>query len=154
MSVLGDFFPESFKDDFARRNLQNGTVLKLHVKNTSPPKEKRFIVVGKTIDGVCLATVFINSAINTDVNFSEELRQLHCLLPAAGRVYLEHDSFVDCSTIYVRGYAELYESLKNRPEAFLGVLDTKDLRMVRSTFVRSPKIKSRDKKRFGFFAEQ
>jgi len=48
----------------------------------------------------------------------------------------------------------LYESLKNRSEAFLGVLDTKDLRMVRNTIVRSPKIKGRDKKRFGFFAEQ
>ncbi|NTU97265.1 MAG: hypothetical protein HGA62_05540 [Chlorobiaceae bacterium] len=59
MSALGDFFPESFKNDFARRNLKIGTVLKLHIKNTKPPKEKRFIVVGKTIDGVCLATLFI-----------------------------------------------------------------------------------------------
>ena len=93
MTPLGDFFPESFKADFASRNLQTGSVLKLHVKDTNPPKEKRFIVIGKTVDGICLATVFINSEINLNVNFSEELRNLHCFLPSDGRDYLEHDSY-------------------------------------------------------------
>lgn len=154
MNALGDFFPESFKNDFARRNLKIGTVLKLHIKNTKPPKEKRFIVVGKTIDGVCLATVFINSEINLNINFTDELRHLHCFFPASGREYLDHDSYVDCSTIYVRGHEELYEALKNRPEALLGVLDRKDLLTIRETIIRSPKIKGKDKKRFGFFLEK
>jgi hypothetical protein len=95
--------------------------------------------------------VFINSAINPNINFSDELRQLHCFFPASGRVYLDHDSFVDCSTIYARGHEELYEAMKNRPEALLGVLDPKDLQIVRNTIIRSPKIKGKDKKRFGFF---
>ncbi len=90
---LGDFFPDSFKEEFAQRNLQIGSVLKLHVKETNPPKEKRFIVVGKTIDGISLATVYINSEINPFINFSPELQQLHCFFEANGREYLDQDDF-------------------------------------------------------------
>jgi len=60
------------KREYAGRNLQIGSVLKLHVKDTNPPKEKRFIVVGKTIDGICLATVYINSAINKNIHYIEK----------------------------------------------------------------------------------
>ncbi len=63
---LGEFFPEAFKADYARRNLEVGSVLKLYVTDTKPPKEKRFIIVGKNIDGLCLATV--NSEINENIN--------------------------------------------------------------------------------------
>ncbi|MFZ4525425.1 MAG: hypothetical protein ACOYOE_07735 [Chlorobium sp.] len=69
---LGEFFPEVFKADFARRNLEVGSVLKLYVKDTKPPKEKRFIIVGKNIDGLCLATVYINSEINEKINYSPD----------------------------------------------------------------------------------
>jgi hypothetical protein len=141
---LGDFFPDSFKEEFARKNLQIGSVLKLHIKDTNPAKEKRFTVVGKTTDGLCLATVFINSEINPFINFSPELQQLHCFFKANGREYLDHDSYVNCSTIYIRNHDELHEALE-------GLLNESDLQIIRSKIVSSPKIKGRDKKRFGFY---
>jgi len=148
---LGDFFPDSFKEEFARRNLQVGSVLKLHVKETNPPKEKRFIIVGKTLDSLCLATVYINSEINPFVNFSPELQDLHCFFDATGRDYLDHDSYVDCSAIYIRNHDELHEALKTRPDALIGLLTESDLQTIRSKIVSSPKIKGKDKKRFGFY---
>ncbi len=71
---LGEFFPEVFKADYARRNLEVGSVLKLYVKDTKPPKEKRFIIAGKNIDGLCLATVYINSEINENINYFSDKR--------------------------------------------------------------------------------
>ncbi len=41
---LGEFFPEAFKADYARRNLEVGSVLKLYVKDTKPPKENGLFI--------------------------------------------------------------------------------------------------------------
>lgn len=73
---LSNFLPDDFKKDFTSRNLKIGTVLRLSVKDTNPPKIKRFIVVGKTIDGLSLASVYINSQINLKVNWNIELQSL------------------------------------------------------------------------------
>ena len=124
---LGDFFPDSFKEEFALRNLLIGSVLKLHVKETNPPKEKRFIVVGKSIDGLCLATVYINSGINQNINCTPELQSLHQFFDVQGREYLDHDSYVDCSTIYIRNHDEIHDALKTRPEALIGVLSESEV---------------------------
>jgi hypothetical protein len=48
----------------------------------------------------------------------------------------------------------LYDALKNRPEALLGVFDSKDLLIIRKTINRSPKIKGKDKKRLGLLLEK
>ena len=111
---LGEFFPDVFKADYARRNLEVGSVLKLYVKDTKPPKEKRFIIVGKNIDGLCLATVYINSEINEKINYSPELKELHLSFLAAGRTYLDHDSFVDCSEFVIREQKEIELAIKKQ----------------------------------------
>lgn len=150
---LGEFFPEAFKADYARRNLEVGSVLKLYVKDTKPPKEKRFIIVGKNIDGLCLATVYINSEINENINYSPELKELHLPFQAAGRTYLDHDSFVDCSEFVIREQKEIEYAIKNRPGVVIGTLCEMDLTAVRNKLINSPKIKRKDKKRFGFYPE-
>ncbi|MFZ4526222.1 MAG: hypothetical protein ACOYOE_11945 [Chlorobium sp.] len=148
---IGDGFPEEMKREYAARNLKIGSVLKLHVKDTNPPKEKRFIVVGKTIDGICLATVYINSSMNKNVHYSEELQKLQLFLEADGREYLDHDSYVDCSTLYIKQYPALLHDFSSKPEALIGVLRDEDLLNVRNTIISSPKIKGKDKKRYGLY---
>ena len=123
---LGDFFPETFRQEYASRNLEIGSVLKLYVKDTKPPKEKRFIVVGKTIEGLCLATVYINSEVNDNINFTPELKALHLFFQASGRDYLDHDSYVDCSQFVVRKQSEIQLAVINRPEAVIGKLSNED----------------------------
>lgn len=47
---LGDHFPKEFQHEHTERTLKIGMVLKLFVNDTTPPKEKRFIIVGFSED--------------------------------------------------------------------------------------------------------
>ncbi len=150
---LGDRFSQSSREEHAKRGLQVGSVLKLRVVDTHPPKEKRFIVVGLTSDGVSLATVYINSDINLIVNYSPELRQLQHYIESDGRDYLDHDSYVDCSQLITRDRAEIHYALMQRPEAFIGLLSENDLQTINGKILSSEKIKGKVKKKFGFYPD-
>ena len=148
---LGDFFPEKDRREFAARKVSVGTVLKLKVFDTNPPKEKRFIVIGTTLDGLVLATIYINTTINPVINFSSELQALHIPLEKQGRKFLDHDSYVDCSKIVPRERSEIETAIQNRPDVVIGTLSTVDLQLIRKTIISAPTIKGKHKKKFGFF---
>ena len=38
MFSLGNFFPDNLKNEFSRRNVKVGSVLRLKVEDTNPPK--------------------------------------------------------------------------------------------------------------------
>jgi len=117
---------------------------------TVPPKEKRFVIVAITPDGVSLATVFINTNINPNVNFSQELKSLHILLSSEGRDYLNHDSFVDCTDLYEETVSVLTQAVKDDATCLLGKMDEEDLSKVHRLIMASPSIKKFKKKRYGF----
>lgn len=148
---LGDFFPDELREGFGTRNLKVGSVIKLKVKDTNPPKEKRFIVVGITEDKLCLATVFINTEINTIINWSPELRALNIELKKEGREFLDWDSYVDCSKLSFRDYNELKEILDSKPEAVIGELSDADSFLIKETIKSASTIKGKHKKKFGFY---
>lgn len=148
---LGDSFPDSFKKDHASRNLRVGGVLKLKVLDANPPKEKRFIIVGITADGISLATVYINSEINRKCNYSRELLGLQHFFESAGRDYLDHDSYVDCSKIIPRDWSEIFQAVVKRPEAIIGQLSENDFSAIRNKIIGARTIKGKDKKKFGFY---
>lgn len=50
-----------------------GTVLRMMVKGTTPPKVKRFIIVGESADSLTLASVYINTELNMKVNYNLDL---------------------------------------------------------------------------------
>jgi hypothetical protein len=149
---IGENFPEELRKGFAARNLKVGSVLKLHVTDTNPPKEKRFIVVGQSSDGICLATVYINTNVNLNIHYSEELRNLQLLLHAEGREYLDHDSYVDCSTLYIKQYPTILSECTNKPNVLIGTLSEEDLNIVKKKIISSPKIKGKEKKKYGFYS--
>ena len=69
------------------------------VKDTTPPKVKRFIVIGESTDSLTLASVYINTELNMKVNYNLDLQCQHIEFTADGRDYLDHTSFVDCSKL-------------------------------------------------------
>lgn len=148
---LGDAFPKDFREDHARRILKVGSVLRMFVKDTNPPKEKRFIIVGFSEDRVSLASVFINSEINLLVNYSQEVRELHLFLSSDGREYLKHDSYVDCSQLASRAVSDIFESLINRPEACIGEVGRDDMLAIRKTIAGAATIKGKLKKKYSLF---
>jgi len=148
---LGDFFPEKDRKEFSKRKVSVGTVLKLKVLDTNPPKEKRFIVVGSTEDDLILATVYINSKVNHAINYSAELKSLHIPVSKQGRDFLDHDSFIDCSKLIERERNEIENTVKNRPHAVIGTISDEDQEIIRKTLISSPTIKGKKKKKFGFY---
>lgn len=148
---LSDHFPDSLKNDYSHRNLDVGKVLKLRVKDTNPPKTKRFIIVGFTDDTLSLASVYINSDINLRINWSEEQRRLQIEFSPANRSYLDRTSYIDCSKLIVRESEEIRSAIKKRPDAVIGELSREDLDAVVGTLRDAKTISKNLKRQFGFF---
>ena len=145
------FFSEEHKKEYAQRSVTVGSVLKLHVKDTNPPKVKRFIVIGITSDKISLATLYINSDLNTSVNWSKELQDLQIEYKADNRDYLDDDSFVDCSKFNIKDTKEIEKMIEDRPDACLGNISDIDLAQLIETIKGCNTIKGKHKKRFGIY---
>jgi len=150
---LGDSFPESIKREHANRSMQIGSVLKLFVDDTRPPKEKLFIVIGLSQDGIILASVYINSEVNLVVNYSPELRALHLPISADTCDFLDYDSYVDCSQLVIRDRKIILNALFYRPEAFVGTVSNDDLEAIRKTIIDLKPSKEKSRKSSACFNE-
>ncbi len=99
MASLGDFFADSEKNKFADQAVKVRAVVKVMVSFTTPPKEKRIIIVGTTTAGDYLGVVLINSNINWNVHRNPDIFDYQLFLLADGCDFLEHDSYADCLNI-------------------------------------------------------
>lgn len=149
MTDFSDLFPQSFRDDFAERNVQIGSVIRVFVKDTTPPKIKYFIVIGFSQDKVLLGTVFINSEINPNIFRNEELRNLHVPINAESNNFIEHDCFVDCSSIKERSSDEIKQLLSNDPECSKGIVQETTMEVIVQTIRNAITISLSQKRKFG-----
>lgn len=124
---LGELFPEGMKSDFVKQNLQVGKVLKCFVDFTTPPKEKRFIILGINEAQELLGVVLINSDINFKVMNTPALESLQYELKSINNVFLEHDSFVDCAQIQKISQEKVKEAIQNDMQNILGEVKQQDL---------------------------
>jgi hypothetical protein len=148
---LGDSFPENFKSDYYKRNLEVGKVLRVKVQDTIPPKIKRFVIVGFSEDKCSLASVYINSNINTNINWSIEQQEMQIELAPEGREYLTKASYVDCSRLIIKNCEEIISILKKKSDSVIGEMNESDLKLVVNKLKKSPTIKGKIKKRYGLF---
>lgn len=151
MTSLGDAFPEEERKRFADEKIIIGTVIKAFVADTNPPKEKRFIIVGESYDHLYVACVFINSEINENVLRTEALKEMNIPFQAQQYEFLDHDSYVDCSSIQPRDKSWLKELVQKEPQRVLGTVSEYHLKEMRKVIKNAPTIKSSLKKTFGLF---
>jgi hypothetical protein len=135
---LGDYFTDDqiSKLNATLSNLKKGTVIKMFIPTTKPPKEKCFIVVGANLSSISLATCYINSKINTNVLNTPELVQLQVVLSANNYDFLSHDSFVDCSQLNEVAYSTILDKLSDtewRKEIIVGQINETDLSIILDT---------------------
>ncbi|MBS3770791.1 MAG: hypothetical protein KGY69_11095 [Bacteroidales bacterium] len=140
---------EAFSESTSPPYIKIGTVLRLYVKDITPPKPKRFIVVGFTDDKSELATVFINSNINEKVNWSIEHQNAQIKLPK-DKPFLERKSYVDCSELKQWSVMYLESKVKNNPEYIIGELEKDDLDKILNNIKYSQIIKGKYLKKYGF----
>jgi hypothetical protein len=146
---IGDAFPDHIKEEYSERKTKVGSVIKAYLKETK--KEKRFVIISINEKEFVAATVFINTKQNLNVFPTQELQDLLLPISVAGRPYLIHDSFIDCSQLFPREIEELKIILKNNPNAYLGFVSEEDLKEIKIRAKSSRKISIAEKKKFGLY---
>ncbi len=146
---LGELFPENMKSNFVNQNLQVGKVLKCFVEFTTPPKEKRFVILGVNEEKELLGVVLINSEINFNVMHTPILEGLQYELKSKNNDFLEHDSFIDCSQLHKISHERLKEVLQNDMQNILGEIKQQDLINVITLVQNAPTILPKTLKMFG-----
>ena len=141
MAGLGNFFPENLRNEHAKQTITIGSVIRCFVKNTKPPKEKRFVVLGIDKEGNLVGVVFINSEINWNVIRTAELAQLQHYIEKDENDFLDWDSYVDCSELFELPYNDVYKSICDKPQNVLGIVSESDLKAILENVKKSPKIK-------------
>ncbi len=124
---LGSLFPEHAREDFVVRAIKPGAVLRIHVDTTTPPKTKRLVVLAISDNKICVGYLFINSEINPNVNWNASLQALHLPLDAGSNEYLDHDSYLDCSSIHDMTFDDLKNIITNDPALHIGTIGDADL---------------------------
>ena len=151
MANLGDYFPEDIRDDFAVNSFKPGVVLRFFVTDTTPPKVKRLIIIAVENNEITAATLFINSEINPEIINSEELRKLQYKILAADCNFLDHDSYIDCSSLKERTSESILKLLRQSSKTHLGELNPNDFAQVKKLVKEAKTIPLRVKKKFGLF---
>lgn len=149
MPSLGDFFSSDQRKESAERNVKVGSVIKAFVKNTTPPKEKRFIIIAENDDGRFLAVVFINSNINTNVHRTNQLLSLQYQILCGDNEFLERDSYIDCSDIFDYDRSQVIEWVTLNPPCKLGEVESSNLEQILQLVKSSPKISRKTLRQYG-----
>ena len=146
-SLLGNSFSLKHRESFCKQRLKAGGVFRLYTSSTTPAKVKRFVVIGskKKINSVGL--LFINSDITKNAFKNRNLKRLHLLLESKKRIYLDHDSYLDCSRLNERSYEELLNKCIADINIYLGSFSNTDIaeaqKLVESAKTISPILKRR-----------
>ena len=146
---LGDFFPKNLQNSRFNDKIEIGSVIKYFVKDTNPPKYKRMVIIGNSQDTITIATVYLNSELNLNVFRNKRMKDLQISLEKEGREYLEHDSYVDCSSLHIKQINKLKEEFDNSRLESLGKISSDDLDLIKGTLISAGTISLKHKKEYG-----
>jgi len=106
--VLGDRFPEPERLASVRRQLTPWGVIRLFCDFTSPPKEKRLLVVHVATE---VHVLVINSAVASFIQERPGMLQCQVSLKKTKHTFLSADSFLDCTRVYSTPAQEIERQL-------------------------------------------
>lgn len=149
ISLLGDSFPPEYREDFCKRRLKKGAVLRTTVDFTNPPKIKRFLIVGLNKENGNVGVIVFNSEINLNIHHAEALRNLQLEFTADGKEYLDRNSFLDCSKIYELMAGSLLKKMVDDIGSDLGEMAEDDLIIVFERLKNAKTIPAKIKRRYG-----
>lgn len=149
--MLGDNFPDKYKEDFAKRNLDVGSIFRLFMENTSPKKEKFIVLIAENEFYKLFAYLFVNTRINPHFLNSEELRKLHYPINPSRYDFLRHTSYIDCSQLYEYDKNKLCRLFKNDIEIRKGKIANYDLNKIISITKNAPTVIRKFKKKYNLF---
>lgn len=147
---FADSFPEKIKGDFAKRNIEIGKALFIRISNFNISYPKYWIIVGFSFDKKTIAGVIINTDINKNIFWNEELRKLNLLISQKNNSFLDYDSYVDCSKLHKSSFDEVYNAIVDNPKIVVGNVDNIFFEKIHQTIKEARTISLKDKRDFGF----
>lgn len=145
---FSDFFSDQTKKEFAKRSIDLGKALLVEIPNFNLSYKKYWIVIAINQDLV--AGVIINTEINTNVAWNEELKKLHLLIKQEEHSFLSYDSYIDCSKMQKIKFQEICQAIVKNPQIVVGNITEELLRSIHITITHAKTISIKDKKEFGF----
>lgn len=123
MALLGDFFKAGLKKKLIENNIVCGSVLRIPVKNTKPPKIKYILIVGIDDSKISYATIFINSDVNMNVLNTPELQNLQVWIDPSKCNTVKIDSYADCSSVYEQNISNVIKLVEQDGDCHTGTLN-------------------------------
>ena len=146
---IGDNFPEKQRNAYVKRYIREGSVFRLNFENTTPPKIKRFIILGTDGDSDSAGFLFINKQINIHIFPTSDLQKLHLFLKKTeDRSYLDRDSYIDCSWLYERKLQKLRNEFISNLEIYLGQVSDSDMKKIKQLVISAKTIPPNMKNRY------
>lgn len=144
MPTVGDSFPEEKRREFLQSHLKPGQIFYLFCNFTDPPKNKYLVLV--CVNPQLLFFV-INSKISHFILSRTELYQ--CQVPLQRDEYncLDHDSFIDCSTVKESHLNEIEDQVLEDISRIKGIIRPEVMRKVGESIKGSRILTRRLKKR-------
>jgi len=149
MTPLSDYFPDELQFSRFKEKIEIGSVIRYFVNDTTPPKIKIMIVIGKSSDALTIVTVYVNSELNTNVFRNKTMQDLQILLKKENCEYLQHDSYVDCSALHVKQLDNLKQKFDAAELGSLGKVSSEDLNLIKGKLIRTGTIPLKQKKEYG-----
>lgn len=145
---LGDLFPDDFKNDFAKRNIDVGKALLIKIEDFVINYPKYIILVANNNDETVMAFVVINSEVNENIFPTPYLKSLHVSIDKAKHPFLDYDSYVNCSEVKEFNRDDIFEFLKQNPERAVGNVDSETLNLIKTTLSNATTIPPFIKRKF------
>ena len=147
---LADAFPDAIRSDFSKRNIKPGSVFKTWSCETNPPKCKIFIIIGVRDDHALVASLYVNTSINPNVNFNEYMKSLHILLKQIEYPFLQYDSYLDCAHLIEKDKNTLQDELTKDIKTLVGEIQEPQLSHIINLVRSARTIETKKKRLYGF----
>ena len=148
MPKISDKLSNEEKRKYIKSLIKVGSVFKLYVTDTTPPKQKRVALLGIDKKYISIAIFYINTEIAI-YNLQQGLKSLQMELKSDKNNYLTHDSFLDCAGIHSKNISDLINYLEDgNLDAYLGEMKIDDVKKARLLASRSRTIPFKTKNKF------
>lgn len=142
--IISNSSPKEDRISFCNHHLKPGAVFREYVPHTSPKKIKRFVVISINEQLFSIALLFINSKKNPKV------QDLNLFLAADKWIFLDDDSYLDCSRLYEWSLDILKRKFIAKPQIYLGKFSEADIGKVRKMVTSAKTVERKLKQRYGF----
>lgn len=135
-----------FDNDIIDQKITIGSVISIDIDGINHPKWN--IILDFTNDMCLVASVFINTNIYFKIINNKELEELQYHIDIEKIPFIEHNSVIDCSKVFIEPYEKYKAALINNAVRKKGELPKDEIDNVVNLLRKSKEITRKTKKKF------